>query len=92
MSGEVKNNPMVQYSALMTKLDKEVKSGKTTQKEAQQALLEFRRENQLGEFQPKTVADAETEAKESAGAAMGFTRSAETKTYAAADGAVPTEE
>ena len=91
MSGEVNNNPMVQYSALMTKLDKEVKSGKTTQKEAQQALLEFRRENQLGEFQPKTVADAETEAKESAGAAMGFTRSAETKTYAAADGAVPTE-
>ena len=74
MSGEVKNNPMVQYSALMTKLDKEVKSGKTTQKEAQQALLEFRREYQLGEFQPKTVADAETEAKESAGAAMGFQR------------------
>lgn len=74
MSGEVKNNPMVQYSALMTKLDKEVKSGKTTQKEAQQALLEFRRENQLGEFQPKTVADAENEAKESAGAAMGFQR------------------
>ena len=90
MSGEVKNNPMVQYSALMTKLDKEVKSGKTTQKEAQQALLEFRRENQLGEFQPKTVADAETEAKESAGAAMGFTRTT-TQTDAATDGAAPAE-
>ena len=90
MSGEVKNNPMVQYSALMTKLDKEVKSGKTTQKEAQQVLLEFRRENQLGEFQPKTVADAETEAKESAGAAMGFTRTT-TQTDAATDGAAPAE-
>ncbi len=84
MSGEVNNNASIntRYAQYMDKLNSDVKSGKTTTKEAQQALLEFRKENQIGEFAPKTVSDAELEAKESAGAAFGFTKTT-TQNYAA---------
>lgn len=55
MSGEVNNNASIntRYAQYMDKLNNDVKSGKTTTKEAQKALLEFRKENQIGEFAPK---------------------------------------
>ena len=84
MSGEVNNNASIntRYAQYMDKLNNDVKSGKTTTKEAQKALLEFRKENQIGEFAPKTEAGAELEARESAGAAFGFTKTS-AKNYAA---------
>lgn len=98
MSGEV-NNIRARYDAYAANLQKQVANGEISTKEMQEKIQVFVKENkdeitayraEQEKLASMNQADAETEAKESAGAAMGFTRTT-TQTDAATDGAAPAE-